>query len=78
MKIKFANEEQDLTYEIGNIVKLSDGYAGNYTWLALVAKNENDEICFVGFDDYRVYTDIDNYPVLAVYKNDKVQIAIDN
>jgi hypothetical protein len=78
MKIKFANEEQDLTYEIGDIVKLSDEYAGNYTWLALVTKNGNDEICFVGFDDYRVYTDIDNYPVLAVYKNDKVQIAIDN
>lgn len=78
MKIKFANEEQDLTYEIGDIVKLSEGCGSNYTWLALIAKNTDDEICFVGLDDYRVYTDTDNYPVLAVYKNDKVQIAIDN
>lgn len=78
MEIKFTNEEQDLTYEIGDIVKLSDGHAGNYTWFAIVAENEHDEICFVGLDDYRAYTDIDNYPVLAVYKKDKVQITIDN
>lgn len=78
MEFKFTNEEQDLTYEIGDIVKLSEGSGVDYTWLALVAENEHDEICFVGFDDYRVYTDIKNYPVLAVYKNDKVQITIDN
>ena len=48
MKIKFTNEEQDLTYEIGDVVKLSEGNGINYTWFALVAENENDEICFVG------------------------------
>ena len=79
MKIVANDNKNELTYHVGDIVRLSMGLDDNENeyWYALVAEDSNSRQYFVGLDDSTIYIDVDSYHVFEVYNGNNVTLLLD-